>query len=441
MRKKRVGVVADDITGANDIGVMLAGNGYISGIFSLKSMPEISETAGLDAVIINTDSRLDDGLTAARKTEKACRFLQSLPCDVYHSKTCSVFRGNIGAQFDAMRACLKAACSMVVLGFPRNGRTTVHGIHYVNGVRLEDTMFRNDPIHPMTQSDLKAILSGQSSGRVAVFDAASLDLPREEAQAEFNLLKNENEYIIFDVRHQQDLSVIAGLIAGETCLCGSSAICEELPKVWADLQPATSLAEGLVHSISDPCGTLVVCGSLTKPAKEQVSFLLKAGIQGVELPAWELFDDAFRENHIARLADQLCSTLLRGSPALLYTPQEEDEIAMTKDAGRRMGLDDAQTGRLISQALEEIVSIVAKHTGLKKVVAAGGETSSAVANGLQIRKMVILQEIEAGLPAMYGYTERGEELLLVFKSGSFGSPSFLAKSIDSLNSLQEGCLP
>ncbi len=440
MRKKRVGVVADDITGANDIGVMLAGNGYICGIFSLKNMPDKSETAGLDAVIINTDSRLDDGVTAAGKTDKACRFLQSLPCDVYHSKTCSVFRGNIGAQFDAMRGCLKAACSMVVLGFPRNGRTTVHGIHYVNGVRLEDTMFRFDPIHPMTQSDLKAILSGQSNGRVAVFDAACLDLPWEEAMAELNRLKNENEYIIFDVRHQQDLATIAGLIAGETSLCGSSAICQELPKVWAGGQPVSSPAESLMHRIADPCGTLVVSGSLTKPAKEQVNYLLQTGIQGAELPAWELFDGAARQRHTARLAEQLCSALLRGVPALLYTPQKEDKVAMTKDAGKRLGLDDVQTGRLISQALADIVSMVAKRTGLKKVVAAGGETSSAVAGGLQIRKMVILQEIEAGLPAMYGYTEQGEELLLVFKSGSFGSPPFLAKSIDSLNRLQEGCL-
>ncbi len=441
MQKKRVGVVADDITGANDIGVMLAGNGYLSGIFSLQGMPSPKDAAGLDAVIINTDSRLDDGRTAALKTEEACRFLQSLPCDVYYSKTCSVFRGNIGAQFDAMRRCLNAGCSMVVLGFPRNGRTTVHGIHYVNGVRLQDTMFRNDPIHPMLESDLKAILSGQSTGRAAVFDCGCLDLPEAEARTELDRLKACNEYIIFDVRHQQDLKTVARLIADEKSLCGSSAICEELPKVWAGGQPPTDGVQSLVHRVFDPCGTFVISGSLTKPAGEQVDHLLKAGVSAAELNTLELFDEKARGQHIARLADELCPILKGGSPALLYTPREEDRVLITKETGRAHGLDDVRVGRLISQTLADIASLVSKRTNLKKVVAAGGETSAAVAGGLGIHKMIILNEIEAGVPAMYGYTEEGTEMLLVFKSGSFGSPAFLAKSIASLNRLQEGSLP
>jgi uncharacterized protein YgbK (DUF1537 family) len=97
-------------------------------------------------------------------------------------------------------------------------------------------------------------------------------------------------------------------------------------------------------------------------------------------------------------------------------------------------------GRLVSQTLSETVSLVFARTNLKKVIAAGGETSSAVAEGLGIYKMVILNEIEAGVPAMYGYTKQGDEMLLVFKSGSFGSPAFLEKSIESLNLLQEGRL-
>jgi uncharacterized protein YgbK (DUF1537 family) len=38
---------------------------------------------------------------------------------------------------------------------------------------------------------------------------------------------------------------------------------------------------------------------------------------------------------------------------------------------------------------------------------------------------------------MYGYGNIGE-LLLVFKSGSFGSESFMAKACESLCSLQAG---
>lgn len=106
--KKRIGVVADDVTGANDIGVMFRKGGYRSAVFplSLLSLCDLKgECEELDAIIIDTDSRFDDPRTAADKVAQATRLLQELPCDRYFNKTCSVFRGNIGAEFDSMRTC------------------------------------------------------------------------------------------------------------------------------------------------------------------------------------------------------------------------------------------------------------------------------------------------------------------------------------------------
>ncbi len=50
----------------------------------------------------------------------------------------------------------------VVLGFPDNGRTTLDGIHYVYGEKLEDSQFRNDPVNPMRESNLVKILAVQT---------------------------------------------------------------------------------------------------------------------------------------------------------------------------------------------------------------------------------------------------------------------------------------
>ncbi len=61
--KKRIGVVADDVTGANDIGVMFRKGDYRSAVFplSLLSLCDLKgECEELDAIIIDTDSRFDD---------------------------------------------------------------------------------------------------------------------------------------------------------------------------------------------------------------------------------------------------------------------------------------------------------------------------------------------------------------------------------------------
>ena len=68
---------------------------------------------------------------------------------------------------------------------------------------------------------------------------------------------------------------------------------------------------------------------------------------------------------------------------------------------------------------------------------AGGDTSATVSRRLGVRKMVILDEIEAGVPTMYGYGDLGE-MLLVLKSGSFGSERFLEKAAHALCELQKG---
>ena len=84
--KKRIGVVADDVTGANDIGVMFKKGGFRSAVFpqSLISLCDIRrESEGLDVIIIDTDSRFDAPETAASKVAKATALLQTLPCDVY----------------------------------------------------------------------------------------------------------------------------------------------------------------------------------------------------------------------------------------------------------------------------------------------------------------------------------------------------------------------
>ena len=69
MRRKKIGIAADDITGSNDAGVMLAKNGFVTTVMSLEDIPCPADFEGSDALIINTASRLDDAETAAEGCE------------------------------------------------------------------------------------------------------------------------------------------------------------------------------------------------------------------------------------------------------------------------------------------------------------------------------------------------------------------------------------
>ncbi len=427
----RVGVVADDITGANDIGIMLAKNGYLTGVIPFDQGVKDSDFEGLDAVILETDSRFDAPEIAYQKVYAATLRLQKAGVDQYFNKTCSVFRGNVGSEFDAMADALGISHSMVIAGFPKNGRTTLYGIHYLNGKRLDQSALINDPVHPTTEPSLAKIIQKQSQRKTETFTFEDLDLPFEEQLQLFKQKKENAAYLIFDVRNQEDLVRISRLITDEKNICGSSAIMEELPKLWGETTPLTTKLKSHLHPITDQNGTLVLAGSLTKQTKEQVAYLKKMGYPSFCLDTTKVFDAESCEVLVKSLAEQAIPLLQSGKPALLHTANSDEAVSLTKKMGYERGLKDGELGKLVSAALSKAAGLIQERTGCKRIVVAGGDTSAAVNQSLQISKMIILEEIEPGVPTMYGYGEKGE-MLLVYKSGSFGSEEFLHKACGSL---------
>ena len=422
--KLRVGIVADDITGANDVGAMLARNGYVCTVISLAENPVPGDFEGSDALVINTGSRLDTPEMAAEKSARAAAFLRRMGCDRFSAKTCSVFRGNIGASLDAVQDAVGADCTMVVLGFPANGRTTLHGVHYVRGVPLERTAFAADPVNPMHLSRLRDILAQQSKRPSAEFPYEWLELPLEKQQILLEELKARARYILFDVRDDNDLQLIARLIGGERSIAGASAIFGALPQVWGCA--ATPVPCPLHPSVP---GTLIVSGSLTPQTRAQTAVLREHGIPCAILDPVLLLEENC-DTLYDRLTEKLTAHLSAGQSVLLCADQDSCRVA---DAAARRGIDSRTMGRRSTSALALLAGRACQAGGVRRVLVAGGETSDCVSAALGVRSMRIWEELEPGIPLMTGRTRDGGELLLVFKSGSFGSDGFLLEAMRRMN--------
>lgn len=423
MSRIRVGVAADDITGANDIGICFANGGYRSAVFPQELIRDKDlqrEARGLDVVIIDTDSRFDDPRTAAAKVAAATQLLKELSCDRYFNKTCSVFRGNIGAEFDSMQDALGVTSSMVILGFPKNGRTTVDGVHYVYGKRLEDSQFRSDPIHPMDLSYLPDILARQSDRSVGLVTWRDLDRGVLHVRARKDELKRAGcAYVLFDIRSQDDLALVAEAVAEEVNICGSSAIGEFLPGAYHRLQAA--------DAVTAAGQALLVAGSLTDQSKAQTAHIRALGWQVFELDSCAVFDPERQREAEQELIRKASAAMAETGYAMICSQQDAKKAAEAKARGSRLGLSWQDVGRLISGSLSYAAEEILRQTGCRNLVVAGGDTSAAVTRQLGIYRMEIGREIEPGVPFMRGGCRLGT-LNLVLKSGSFGSEAFLEKA-------------
>ncbi len=430
--KKRVGIVADDITGANDVGIMFAKNGYKTGIFPYHSNLELQNEKELDVIIIDTNSRFDSPETAGDKVYYATKMLIKASCQMYYNKTCSVFRGNIGAEFDAMQKALRINNSMVIAAFPKNGRTTLDGIHYVYGTKLEESQFRNDPIHKMTESSLANIIGKQTNKKIGIINYSYIDQSKENLRKILSDYKKIYNYIIFDARNQEDLKKIAELVSNEINICGSSAIGEEIASLWNSSSPLKECNHR--QKTKDSCGTLMLVGSLQPQSNSQVEYLLKKGYSAFELNTMLLFEKELLLDALSKISREVISKISQGEDVMIYTSRNSFDIEKTKKLGYKLGYDDKQLGKMVSGYLAELVKQVKDETHFKKLVVAGGDTSAAISESLGINKMVIVDEIEAGLPNMYGYS-KDNQYLMVLKSGSFGSEIFLEKACQSLKTI------
>ncbi|WP_040977983.1 four-carbon acid sugar kinase family protein [Oceanobacillus jeddahense] len=420
-----IGVVADDTTGANDMGIMFKKSGYSVKVLSLKENDAIN--IDTNVVVVDTDSRLDTPEESYKKVYMATKQLQEAGCKMYYNKTCSVFRGNIGAEFDAMLDALQQNFAVIVLGFPKNGRVTKNGIHMVNGEKLENSPFYNDPVHPMKDSNLKRILEGQTNRLVT---SISLDEVRKGAgilkEKIQDVKENGFHYCIIDTETQEDLSIIAEAAIQMPVLCGSSAIGEELPKFFNE-NPIKQETHRTYSNENQ--GVLVVSGSLTPQTKEQTAFLKEKGIIALEIDTSNIFEEETFAKEKAKLIEVAGSRISEGNDLLLMAHDNKSIVEKTKEIGRTQGLTELETSKRVSSVLAQITRKIADNVNLQRLIVAGGDTSGTVCKELGIEGNYILDEVAVGVPS--GFTI-GRELLIILKSGSFGDEKFLFDAIHHL---------
>lgn len=441
----RLGVVADDLTGATDAGSMTAKAGYLTHVFRHDAF---EDPLGAEVCVLDTDSRFDDAAVAYAKVRTATEELLAAGCRRFHKKTCSVFRGNVGPEFDAMLDALGEEFAVVVLGFPKNGRTTVDGVHHVGGVRLEDTAFRHDPVHPMTRSRLADILGSQTERQVALLTHAEVAAGAKPLARALSAARDRGGYLIIDVVDQAALATIARAVtlADVRVLCGASGLLEELALVWPPPKAGTpdpkrpfsrpteqvDAGEARPRRCPDtaPGPVLMIAGSLTPQTAAQVERVASSGVLIVELDAMRLLDERSGRAASDAAATAAAAELRHGRDVLVRSAADPALVRATQAAGAARGLDTADTGRTVSAALSEVAARCADATSLTGLIVAGGDTSAAVCRRLGLNAFRVGAELAPGVPVCR--TLERPLLNVVLKSGSFGAPDLLLRAAERL---------
>lgn len=424
-------VIADDITGANDIGIMYTKAGHNSVVYSGNKLEQRMEFED-GVTIIDTNSRFLSYEEAYQSVYDITKRLDKSSIHQFFNKQCSVFRGNIGAEFDAMLDALDEEFAIVVLGFPDNGRTTTHSIHYVHGTRLEDSQFNTDPVHPMKQSNLVTILQEQTKRKVSAIHYEVLDQGVDALKKQINIVRHDTNYVIIDVRDNDDLAIIAKAVKDEKVICGSSALGYYLGL----LQSINTSPRDASRELKKEGNQKVLCiaGSLTPQTKSQVSYMKLRNYPVITLDTTKLFLDTEYEIEINRILSEYETYDQDSDIIIIHSMNEKEEVQRTKSMAEVHNIDNTAVSELVSTTLSKLAREIGVRYQIKKYIICGGDTSASFCNRFNIKGMKVLKEIEAGLPTCQSISEPYYQLVL--KSGSFGTEQFIevAKQVLTNNS-------
>jgi 3-dehydrotetronate 4-kinase len=423
-----LGCIADDLTGATDLALMLTRAGMRT--VQVMSVPDAStKLDGYDAVVVALKSRTNPAADAVAMSLASADALLVRGAKQLFFKYCSTFdstdRGNIGPVADALMARLKTDLAIVCPAFPTNKRTIYLGNLFVGDVPLDESPMQDHPLTPMRDANLVRVMQRQTKHKVGLVPFSTVNKGADAIDDAFRAARARGErYVVCDAITDEHLYDLGKVAADMALITGGSGIALGLPSVY--------IKRGLMTAVPPPqtmaasAGrSAILAGSCSEATRGQVKAAVVSGIPAYRIEPMKLADGSETADSLARWA--LAQPAAK--PVLIYS---SDEPAHVRAVQEKLGRDAA--GTIIEQALAETAQrlIAASFT---RLIVAGGETSGAVVNGLQIDALEIGPEIDPGVPwtKARGRGANDADLVLALKSGNFGAADFFTKAWGKLS--------
>lgn len=416
----RIGAIADDFTGATDLAGNLVASGFRTAVVPALAGLSSAPLGHFDAVVVALKTRTAPVGSAVRESRDAAAALVSWGAERIYVKYCSTFdstdRGNIGPVLDAITHDLQEPVTIAVPSFPLNGRRLFFGQLFVDGVRLEDSSMRRHPLTPMTDSNIPAVLSRQSTADVQLIDWPTVRLGGRAVRERLEAPVDGPTIYVIDAIDDQDLSVIAEATADLTVISGSSGLGLALSGPSPAPRPADPAASSGLR--------VILSGSLSAATRSQIAHHQKRA-PSMRIDTERALTDPPGE--LARLAGWVQESWLESDHApLVFAQANASPSAPSPEA----------PSPEVGGAIERLFGDLAKSLhdrGATDFLVAGGETSGAVSTALGLTLLAVGRPISPGVSWMTGSMPSGSLVNIALKSGNFGASDIFTASWETLS--------
>ncbi|RYE67604.1 MAG: four-carbon acid sugar kinase family protein [Rhizobiaceae bacterium] len=417
-----LGAIADDLTGATDLALMLSREGMRT-IQTVGVPPADFDLSDVDAVVVALKSRTNPADVAVAMSLEALRWLKTAGARQIIFKYCSTFdstpKGNIGPVTDALARELGTDLTIVCPAFPANRRTIYKGHLFVADQLLSDSPMRHHPLTPMTDSSLVRLMAAQSKLQVGLVSHENVAKGAESVRAAFEEARRRGDgVVVVDAITDQDLRVIGEAVAEFPLITGGSGIAIGLPE---NFRRAGLLQRDITAGqFQAPDGrAAILAGSCSEATRGQIKAAIEAGMSTLKLDPVDIAQGRMDVDEAIRWA------LAQEGVPLIYSSADPKDVLAAQDS-----LGQEKAGEIVEQFLAK-TAIGLRENGVRRLIVAGGETSGAVVGALAPSALFIGREIDPGVPWTLTMGD-GAPMALALKSGNFGTADFFLKAWELL---------
>lgn len=422
-------IIADDLTGANATGVLLARQGFKTSTF-LNLDKNFKETEQkFNVISTTTDSRGIAEKEAYSRVNDVVKFFKDKNVRLFSKRIDSTLRGNLGAEIDAVLDELpEDYVAIVVPAFPSSERITVGGYLLVNSVPLEKTDVSKDPKTPIYHTFVPNMIKKQTKHSVGFIPLSktlkSSDLVKEAILDEKG---KGNKIIVIDATTNEDIALIAEAVKES-----------KLNVISVDPGPFTAaLSKELVGRPKNIPGkkVMLVIGSVTNVTRKQLDELkLEYEPLLISANAKDLIYEDTREKEINRVVKSLIKDIKGYEIVGVITTTREDQVLNLKEHADKLGITEDEAAERISTGLAKITkkAMEREEAAIGGLYTSGGDVTVAVCKEFKSSGIEVKDEV---LPlAAYGRLINGEynNTPIITKGGLVGDNTALVKSVDYL---------
>jgi uncharacterized protein YgbK (DUF1537 family) len=449
----------DDFTGSTDVLEVLSGAGIKTVLFIEPPTVETLQCyEGLQAFGVGGLTRSMPPQTMETFLYPHFESLRGSGARHIHYKVCSTFDsspsiGSIGKAIDVGVSVFGGTFVPLLVAAPSLGRYCAFGNLFARmGIGSNGAIFRLDrhpsmsrhPVTPAGESDLRLHLAEQTAKSMGLVDILQMTSAGTAMEALRKEAEKGKEVILIDALYEDQMTIAGGLI--DACAdgvhplfsVGSSGIEMALSAYWG--------SRGIIGAppswpkLQKEDAVLVVSGSCSPVTAGQIAYAAAQGFASIALDTEALA--AAKEHYaIDDYVKKAVQCINKGHSVVIHTSAGADDsrIERTDKMLQQPGMDaatlKAQTSLYFGTALGKIARAVIAQTPLKRVIVAGGDTSSYAARAMGIEAVEMIAPLSPGAPLCRAYAPLSavDGCEVNFKGGQVGAEDYFVKALGEVS--------